>query len=123
VGGGQSLGSIDGGQRTPLVRQQQEACLLRLCLHGRALGWPQVLKEKGRGRAQAGTSRWGPGVRPGRWLDADWGCRVERVRERGGQDLGQDLPWGFPLPSVHPHGTKRIRGRESNAIRGRGVVS
>jgi hypothetical protein len=38
VGGGQALGNIDGGQRTLMARQQQVACLLRLCPHGRAPG-------------------------------------------------------------------------------------
>jgi hypothetical protein len=68
--------------------------------------------ERERGLARVGTGRWGPGVSPGRWIDADWGCRVERVSERGGQDLGQDLRWELPLPCVQPHKTRIIRGRE-----------
>jgi hypothetical protein len=46
-------------------------------------GWPRASEERERGLARAGTSRWGTGVSPGRWGGADWGCRVERVRERG----------------------------------------
>jgi hypothetical protein len=42
------------------------------------------------------TCRWGPRAPPGRWLVADWGSGVERVRERGGQDLRQDCLGGFP---------------------------
>jgi hypothetical protein len=37
---------------------------------------------------------------------------VERVRERGGQDLGQDFPRELPLPCVQPHKTRIIRERE-----------
>jgi hypothetical protein len=40
--------------------------------------------------------RCGPGAPPGRWLGVDWGLEVERVRERGGQDLRQDCLGGFP---------------------------
>jgi hypothetical protein len=42
------------------------------------------------------TGRWGLGAFPGRWLVADWGLGMERVRERGGQDLGQDCLGDFP---------------------------
>jgi hypothetical protein len=61
--------------------------------------------------ARVATGRWGAGVSPGRWGGADWGCRVERVRERESVRSWARFAMGAPLPSVHLHGTKSIRER------------
>jgi hypothetical protein len=68
-------------------------------------------RERGEGLARAVTGQWGTGVSPRRCGDADWGCRVERVRERGVRSWAR-FASGSSLPSVHPHETKRIREGE-----------
>jgi hypothetical protein len=72
AGGGQWLGSDDGVQGMPWARSQQEACLLRLDPHGRALECLGVLGEGEVGRARASIGqgwKWrGAGVGGGSML-------------------------------------------------------
>jgi hypothetical protein len=58
------------------------------------------------------AGEWGRGASPGRQLIADWGSEVERVRERGGKNLGQDCLGGFPSLVSTSYRTRRIREGE-----------
>jgi hypothetical protein len=83
-------GEVAEGGLPPMPRSA------RVCV-----GWPQASEERERGLARAGTGRWGTGVSPGRWGGADWGCWVERVREREGDEIfGQYLPRELPSLSI-----------------------
>jgi hypothetical protein len=69
-------------------------------------------KERGRGRAWAGTGRWVERDIAGRWLDVDWGCRVAVVQERGGVGASARFASGIthPLcPSAKGQGEERGR--------------
>jgi hypothetical protein len=58
------------------------------------------------------AGEWGRGAHLGRQLVADWGSRVERVREEVGQSL-QDCLGSHPSLVSTNYRTRRIREEES----------